>query len=447
VRKRKGGARRASSQDGCARLADRGRLGRGDQCASARPPAVYDSSVAALGIYRDRSLRVRRGIAVGDDVKANLRFAGAAAAITILLAPAIWNGFPFLEYDSGGYLARWFEGYLVPSRSTVYGLFAVAGWPLDFWPEMLLQAAAAVWIISLVLRAYDFGNRPVMLIGVVAALAAMTSLPWLAGILLTDIFAGTAVLGSHLLLFAPASLNRRETIALVLLIGFAAATHSATLAVLMAIVVVASLARLRWPYLLPIAALGRSVVALILGAAMLLGTNFALSGQIAWTPGGYGIAFARMMEDGIVARYLADHCPEERLKLCRYRYKLPRTADEFLWGDSPFNELGRFAGLGDEMRKIVLESLFEYPGQQVEAAATASAKQLVAVASGEGVHEHLAHLRHHRAIHARRGAGDARRAPATWRGDLPYPERNSRPNRPHLDDPFARRHTGQAPRI
>jgi hypothetical protein len=322
---------------------------------------------------------------VGDVVKANLRFAGAAAAIAILLTPAIWNGFPFLEYDSGGYLARWFEGYLVPSRSTVYGLFAVAGWPLDFWPEMLLQAAAAVWIISLVLRACNFGDRPVMLVGVVAALAAMTSLPWLAGILLTDIFAGTAVLGFHLLLFASTSLSRRETIALVLLIGFAAATHSATLAVLMAIVTVACLARLRWRHLLPMAALGRSVAALILGAAMLLGTNFALSGQLGWTPGGYGIAFARIMEDGIVARYLADHCPEERLKLCRYRYKLPRTADEFLWGDSPFNELGRFAGLGDEMRKIVLESLIDYPGQQVEAAAAASAKQLVAVASGEGV--------------------------------------------------------------
>ena len=83
------------------------------------------------------------------DVKSSLRFAAAAVATLLLLAPAIWNGFPFLEYDSGGYLARWFEGYLVPSRSTVYGLFAVGGWPLHFWPEMLLQAAAAVWIISL----------------------------------------------------------------------------------------------------------------------------------------------------------------------------------------------------------------------------------------------------------------------------------------------------------
>lgn len=39
----------------------------------------------------------------------------AALSVGILLAPALWNGFPLLQYDTGGYLARWFEGYLVPS--------------------------------------------------------------------------------------------------------------------------------------------------------------------------------------------------------------------------------------------------------------------------------------------------------------------------------------------
>ena len=34
-----------------------------------------------------------------------------------LLIPAFWNGFPLLQYDTGGYLARWFEGTLVPSRA------------------------------------------------------------------------------------------------------------------------------------------------------------------------------------------------------------------------------------------------------------------------------------------------------------------------------------------
>ena len=246
--------------------------------------------------------RLRGATGWGEmDVKASLRIAEAVAATLLLLAPAIWNGFPFLQYDSGGYLARWFEGYLVPSRSTVYGLFAVAGWPLDFWPEVLLQAAGVVWIIFLVLRVYGLGDRPLALLGTVAALAVTTSLPWLAGILLTDVFAGMAVLALHLLLFAPTSLSRRETVALVLLVGFAAATHSATLAVLAAIVAAVGLARLYWRDLLPLAALGRGAAALMLGAAMLLGTNFSLSGQFSWTPGGYGIVFARMTEDGIVA--------------------------------------------------------------------------------------------------------------------------------------------------
>ena len=41
----------------------------------------------------------------------------------MLLAPALWNGYPLLQWDTGGYLARWYEGYLVPSRSTVFGLY------------------------------------------------------------------------------------------------------------------------------------------------------------------------------------------------------------------------------------------------------------------------------------------------------------------------------------
>src|ERR1700737_2448626 len=57
----------------------------------------------------------------------------------ILLAPAVWNGFPLLEYDTGGYLARWFEGYLVPSRPAAYGLLLVPAAPFEFWPGLALQ--------------------------------------------------------------------------------------------------------------------------------------------------------------------------------------------------------------------------------------------------------------------------------------------------------------------
>src|SRR3954462_11718476 len=66
---------------------------------------------------------------------ANARSAWIAAiAIPLmLLAPALWNGYPLLQWDTGGYLARWYEGYLVPSRSTAFGLYLHFGEDSKFW--------------------------------------------------------------------------------------------------------------------------------------------------------------------------------------------------------------------------------------------------------------------------------------------------------------------------
>ena len=197
-----------------------------------------------------------------------LRIGAAMASTLILLAPAIWNRFPLLQYDTGGYLVRWFEGYLVPSRSTVFGLFLnIFAYP-DFWPVVVVQAALTVWVLALMLRALGFGGRPLVLLGVTAALSVLTTLPWLTSILLTDIFAGLAVLAVHLLVFADGTLRRFERIALVALIAFAVATHSATFAVVVALLAAAALA---WWYLRIGSASGiaRGMAAVALGAVML----------------------------------------------------------------------------------------------------------------------------------------------------------------------------------
>ncbi len=143
--------------------------------------------------------------------------------------------------------------------------------------------------------------------------------------------------------------------------------------------------------MVPLRGLIGGLASLAVGAALLLATNFALSGQIAWTPGGYSIPFGRMLQDGIVTRYLDAHCPQEQFKLCPYRHKLPRTADEFLWGDSIFNDLGRFAGLNDEMRRIVLRSLVTNPWDHIRTAVAATLSQLALTGTGAGVHNKLWH--------------------------------------------------------
>jgi hypothetical protein len=311
------------------------------------------------------------------------------AAMLMLLAPALWNGFPLLQYDTGGYLARWYEGTLEVSRSTVYGVFLNLLVRPDFWPAVVVQAALTVWILWLVVRTHGFGTR--VLLVTVAALSVLTALPWLAGQLLTDVFAGLSVLALYLMVRRNAALARWERAALFLFVAFSAATHSATLMVLLALLLASVPVAVFDRRLVPFVGIARGLAALALGAVMLIAANYAVAGQLVWTPGGISTPFGRMLQTGIVTRYLDDHCPDPRLKLCAHRSELPDNADLFFWGESVFDRLGRFEGMNDEMHTIVLESLVQYPWLQIKAAVTGVIEQLVSVRTGYGVNTEIWH--------------------------------------------------------
>ena len=110
-------------------------------------------------------------------------------AIALLIAPALWNGFPLLQYDTGGYLARWYEGTWCSSRAVRLRPDpqspAAAG---DFWPVLVVQAALTVWVIALMLRAHGSAAGRCCCSASSPALTVFTTLPWLTSILLTDIF-------------------------------------------------------------------------------------------------------------------------------------------------------------------------------------------------------------------------------------------------------------------
>lgn len=320
-----------------------------------------------------------------------LRLAAAALPL-LLIAPAIWNGYPLLQWDTGGYLARWYEGYLVPSRSTVFGLYLHYGESFGFWINLAAQSLATLWLLQLTLRVLGL-MQTYRFVAIGLCLIVTTALPWLASMLLTDIFAGLSVLSLFLLVIGAGRTSKLEKIALFVFTAFAAATHSATLGVLLGLCAAGWMAR---PFLgarLPLAGLVQASLTIVVGSLMLISANYALSGKLAWTPGGYGVAFGRMMQDGIVARYLNDRCPRERYKLCPYRNELPASADEFLWGKSMFNTLGRFEGMNDEMGTIVVQSLKDYPAWQAGAALRAMGQQLLHVATGEGTDGWIPHTR------------------------------------------------------
>src|ERR1700693_6196822 len=203
---------------------------------------------------------------------------GMAVLIPLMLvAPALWNGYPLLQSDTGGYLARWYEGYLVPSRSTVFGLYLHFAEGSYFWLNLGIQALATMWILHLTLRVFGMA-KPWRLVALTFALTLTTALPWLASMLLTDIFAGLSVLSLFVLVLHDDKISRFEKFALFAFTACAAATHSATLAVLLGLCCAGWIARSFLRDWIAVAGLVQGSLTIIAGAAMLLSANFALSG-------------------------------------------------------------------------------------------------------------------------------------------------------------------------
>ncbi|QTL01557.1 hypothetical protein J5J86_12010 [Aquabacter sp. L1I39] len=329
----------------------------------------------------------RAGLRFPERPVTDLAFMGAAAFV--FAAPAIWNGFPFLFWDTGGYLDAGIDRAIVPGRSMVYGLLLSAGrWP-SFWPVVALQCLLTAWMIALLFRVQGLARRHLAYLVTCVALAAVTALPFVAAQLMPDIFAALAPLGLYLLLFKGRALKRWEAALLVLIIVFAGGAHGSVLATMLVLFALALLSA----YLLPgTRSLRIRIPALALVAALLVTPtlNLVLAGRFVPTPGGMAFVFGRLLEDGMIDRYLLAHCPDPQQPLCYYRDEMPSTADDFLWdNDDVFVALGGIEKGLPYMRSAVIGALLTFPLDNLALAARAFARQVLRVETGDSLFNYL----------------------------------------------------------
>ncbi|MBY0431145.1 MAG: hypothetical protein K2Q10_08105, partial [Rhodospirillales bacterium] len=296
----------------------------------------------------------------------------AALVIATLLWPALWNGFPLVFHDTGAYLAYVHRSGLEPGRGPLYGWFIALFYrpSASLWPVLVAQSGLLVWLLRLELRSHGIrGGRPLLLLGL--ALAAVTPLPWYASMLMPDIFTPMLVLGWHLMVFHRRRMSTRERWAVAALTVLATAVHMSHLALILGLALATALVPVCRRRLtgLPMAVLAASLLAIP-------AINGFSAGHWGFTPGGQAFVFGRLVQDGIVTRFLAEHCPSPAYRLCDWRNRLPATGDEWLWSDaSPFRKLGAWEGLNEEMGRIARESLAAYPAQHLSTALWASLHQ------------------------------------------------------------------------
>ena len=320
--------------------------------------------------------------------------AGLAILSLMFLSVALWNGFPLIFYDTGAYVLEGLGHIFLVERAPVYAeLLFLAGGRFSLWPIVILQALMISYVILEVAR-IEVPNLTLFGLSLIGAgLSLLTGIAWYAGQVEPDIFTPVVILGCWLLLFRSRRLSKAGLRWILGLTALAVATHPSHLGLQAGLLICAGLLKLTlrwWPHL-PRPDLRRGVFGLVAALGLIVAGNFVLTGNFFISKSGSVFLFARLMQDGIVQRLLADTCPpagDARWQFCAYKNRLPRNANAWLWGSrSDFQARGGFTNkrLQEESSRMILESLRRYPVMHVRAAIHDTVLQFFEFKTGDGI--------------------------------------------------------------
>jgi hypothetical protein len=310
---------------------------------------------------------------------------GLGALSLFFLAIAIWNRFPLVFYDTGGYLAEGLEGAFLPERSPVYSLLLyVTGGGSSLWPVVILQAVMTAYLVALTARAEveNLSLGGLLLVGTVLMLA--TGMGWYVGQVEPDCMTALVVLGAYLLLFRRTFLGFLQSALVAIITGLAIACHPSHLGLMAGLLIVAIC--LRWTWREENLRILPALSAFLLALALIFTSNYVLTRQIFLSRSTALFVFARLMQDGIVKRLLDDTCPASGYTLCAEKNRLKSRADAWLWApDSLFRAEGGFRGEHGEETRMIFDSIRRYPLLQIADAVNDSVRQFFTFKTGDGI--------------------------------------------------------------
>lgn len=332
-------------------------------------------------------------------------------ALLLLIAPSLFNGGPFVFFDTFGYMRagqasidfaaglaeRLGDGGAAgtatapldtkgdgvqASRSVYYGIPLALSYMASgsIWLAALSQVLIAA--LALVRGLQWCGLQGRWLLGATALIAGLSGMAVYAGALMPDIFSGLAILSLGLLLTRFDRMAWPERGAWLLLLLYGLMVHKAHLAIVGALLVLAvpTLLLLR-RMSVGLGVILASVCALALGAHMAVGV--VVSRVAGETTVSLPFMLARLIGDGTASKYLAAHCSEVRFEVCDYLPRMPMTEEEFLYSkskDAYFTaDLAERERVNAEASAIILGTVREHGLEQAAISAGNAVRQFFTV--------------------------------------------------------------------
>jgi hypothetical protein len=317
----------------------------------------------------------------------------AALSVFLLLWVAFYNGYPTVYPDTGGYLLTGAFGVpLFPFRSPGYGVFAMlASFGAGLWFTVVAQAIIVVIVLYELCKYLIDGDskfHDYSLLGIVAFLAAVSSLPWEASLVMPDVFAGVVFLSLFLLAFA--RLNFSERIALAAISAVGAGGHASLLPIAALFVAALAIIRVgRWAPLgapSPRSVLPWLIVPLVVAGLWNASLNRRMGLGFELSPASNEFLFGRLLNDGLVPDFLRANCPKKSYVACRYLDNLPKTPEQFMFWHPLLREMSE-----NEVREIVHGTLAAYPLRFAWNSTKHTLRQLVQFKTGDEVRDLALH--------------------------------------------------------
>jgi hypothetical protein len=241
----------------------------------------------------------------------------------------VWNGYPILYGDTGGYLKSAMERTVNAYRPSGYPLvMALAAATHRIWPVAALQALVMAYLFVTLARVdLQLRARPTLIL--VLATAASTTLPWWTISALSDIWCGAVAVSAYLLLFRWPRLGLVERLLLAVLLALALTFHISFPIImggtLGAVLLLHLVGRVR--IAAPVAARVGIVVLIALGGLFYPLANLLGNRNPSPSTGADLLMLARFAGDGLVLDMLEDRCPEAAFRLCERIPELEATLE------------------------------------------------------------------------------------------------------------------------
>jgi hypothetical protein len=285
-----------------------------------------------------------------------LLFVHCLLGAACLVLPALYNGFPLVTADSGGYISNSFTLYLPIDRPVGYSAFLrVSSLGLSLWAVIGVQAMLVSGLLLLLTRqflreVYSGG----LFLGIMPVLGVATSVGWTVSQLSPDVFTAVLLLSLGCLFYVP--LRNVYKLGLWALVLGSLLIHNSNLLIASLL----ALGAIAWGWRKPkLKRFGLALLGLSAAGWISFSTMNAIAGR-GFRPSSASHVFimSRMAENGVLEAYLKDRCATEPSSLCAYQGKLPERQWNFMWdNNSPLYIAGGWEATEQEYSRIIRQTL------------------------------------------------------------------------------------------